>query len=573
MIRDNSPLQERFGDLAVPKVQEKDNSNLTNGHPQINGVQIINVIEGLLGVSLEPAPSNQLDLRLAACECIKAFFTGHPGIRSHVLRRAIDGFKSGTDTIPNILLVLLNQGDGSTTDPYQRWIAAVLMFHLLYDNSEAKAMALGITEGDSESGEELVTCIQLLASTLVTGIQRNEDARISVAYLMLLSGWLFEDPDAVNDLLGEASTIQSLINGAKSNQVANPIASGLSVFLLGIIYEFSSKDSPVPRKMLHVLLIDQLGREQYLDKLKKLRGDPAVRDFEVLTPTSQATVDSGLPEVYFDGTFVEFFKDNFSRIIRAIDRDPGIEISVITNGVEKGVSRDLVDSLKAEVEDRSKSLRELESDMLLLKRKLEQEELDHRKTRESTAVELGRIKHINESLQRNHEEDLQKLEDRSTSARNEMLRQHQEQLQSIDRELRQFKAESDRKATKTRDRNDAEIADLKKSNAGLAAQLEKANKDHIMDLQTAHEEYASKESVLSARATRAEEKAEEVDDRLRTAEKRVEELESTFEESKAALEEKENARRDVQTELDDLLIVFGDLETKRSKDKVCVPLS
>lgn len=569
MIRENPPLQEQFGDLSVPKTEDRKTSNLANGHGVPNGVTMVNVIESLLGVALEPASSNQLDLRLGACECIKAFFTGHSGIRSHVLRRAIDGFKTGSDNIPNILLVLLEQSEHNTSiDPYQRWIAAVLLFHLLYDNSEAKAMALGIAEGDSESGEELVTCIQLLASTVMTAIKRNEDSRISVSYLMLLSGWLFEDPDAVNDLLGEASIVQSLINGAKLNPATNPLVSGLSVFLLGIIYEFSSKDSPVPRKTLHGLLIDRLGREQYLDKLKKLRANSTVRDFEVLAPTSQTDLDGALPEVYFDGTFIEFFKDNFSRIVRAIDRDPGIEVSVIANGVEKGVSRDLVDSLKAEVEDRSKSLRDLESEMLLLKQKLEQEQLDHRKTRESSVVELGRIKHINESLQRNHEDELQKLEDRSASARNDMLRQHQDQLQSIDSELRQFKTDSDRKANKTRERNEAEIADLKTSNASLSAQLDKADKDHIMDLQTAHGEYASKESTLGARAKRAEEKTEEAEERLQAMEKRVSNLESAIKESEKALEEKEKARQDVQTELDDLLIVFGDLETKRSRDKV-----
>ncbi|KAL9619948.1 MAG: hypothetical protein Q9160_005505 [Pyrenula sp. 1 TL-2023] len=568
LIRENHPLQEQFGDLTVAKNIEKKDSNLTNGHAKPDGVQRINVIEGLLGVSLESAPSNQLDFRLAACECVKAFFTGHSGIRSHVLRRAIDGFQNGSDTIPNILLVLLEQDDDKTsTNPYQRWIAAVLLFHLLYENPEAKAMALGITEGDSENGEEVVTCIQLLASTLMTAVQRNEDSRISTAYLMLLSGWLFEDPDAVNDLLGEASSVQGLINAARSNLMATSLTSGLSVFLLGIIYEFSSKDSPVPRKTLHNLLIDRLGREQYLDKLKKLRREPAVRDFEVLSPASQADTDGSLPEVYFDGTFIEFFKDNFSRILRAIDRDPGIEISVIANGVEKGVSRDLVDTLKAEVEDKSKSLRELESEMLQVRGKLEQEELDHRKTRESSTVELGRIKHINENLQRNHEEELQKLEDRSNSVRNDMLRQHQEQLQSIDRELRQFKAESERKASKTRERNEAEIADLKNSNASLTSQLEKANKDHLLDLQTAYEEYAARESTLSARTTRAEESSEEVKETLQTMQKRVADLESALENSKSALDDKETARKDAQAELDDLLIVFGDLEIKRSQDK------
>ncbi|KAL9114014.1 MAG: hypothetical protein Q9227_001785 [Pyrenula ochraceoflavens] len=589
LVHGNHALQEKFGDLSVPKSNATGDARLANGHPTPNGIQSQNVIEAMLRTSLEPAPSSHLNVRLGASECVKAFFAGHSGIRTHVLRRAIDGYKNGDDDVPNLLLVLLGQGNDPGSDPYRQWIAATLLFHLLYDNPEAKSMAIGISEGDAESGEEVVTCIQLLAGTLMTCIQRNKDTRISVAYLMLLAGWLFEDPDAVNDLLGEASSVQGLINAAKHASNSAPLASGLSVFLLGIVYEFSSKDSPVPRKTLHGLLVERLGRDQYIDKLNRLRENPLVRDFEVLSPLSEPDPEGGLPEVYFDQIFIDFFRDNFRRIIRAIDRDPGIEISVISNGVEKGISRELVDSLRAENEDLSQSKRKLEEASLLSARKLEQAELDLKKTRESWTVDAGRIKQINESLQRNHEEELQQLrqeiqnlnkqhegqlqgmqaqhegdlqtrEEQSASSRNELLRQHQEQLNSIDLELKQWKNENDRKAAKTRERYEAEIADLKATNDGLSTQLEKANKDHIMDLQTAHDEYNSRESTLTARAKRAEEKAEEAEERFRACQSDINALESNK-------QELEQARKDVQTELDDLLIVFGDLEAKRSKDK------
>ena len=567
LIRGNHPLQEQFGDFSVPKVSTKVNPTLTNGHTTPKEPESQNVIEAMLRTTLEPAPSSHLNVRLGAGECVKAFFTGHSGIRNHVLKRAMEGYRNKHDEVPNLLLILLSQESGSTADPYRLWIAAVLLFHLLYDNVEAKSMALGISEGDAENGEEVVTCVQLLAGTLMTNMQRNKDMRVLIAYLMLLTGWLFEDPDAVNDILGEASIVQGLVNAAKFAPNSAPLVSGLSVLLLGIIYEFSSKDSPIPRKTLHGLLVDGLGREQYIDKLRKFRENPLVRDFEVLSPLSEQDPEGGLPEVYFDQTFIDFFKDNFSRILRAIDRDPGIEVSVISNGVEKGISRELVDSLRAQVEDRSKSLRELEDEGLQLKRKLDQEELDHRKTRESTAVELGRIKQINESLQRNHEEEIQRLDETSVNARNELLRQHQEQLRSIDVELKQYKTESDRKADKTRERYEAEIADLKSTTSGLSAQLEKASKDHIMDLQTAHEEYATKEATLSARAQRAEEKAGDVTERLRANQEKISELQSSLEEAENDKVKLEQARKDVQTELDDLLIVFADLEAKRSKDK------
>ena len=145
---------------------------------------------------------------LSACNCVKAFFDGHDGIRGHVLRRAIEGHKSGDDAVPNILTVLLEPPNTrANSDPYQQWMAAVLLLHLLLDHPESKELALKVseaeTEAESEDGYEVVTFVQSITSNVVAGVQHPEDERALLGYLMLLSTWLFEEPKAVNDLLGE----------------------------------------------------------------------------------------------------------------------------------------------------------------------------------------------------------------------------------------------------------------------------------------------------------------------------------------------------------------------------------
>ena len=567
LIRGNATLQEKFGDLDVSKghpeaFTESNDQALANGHPTTN------VIEALLKLTLEPAPISLFDVRLAACECVKAFFTGHRGIRAHVLRRAIEGHKSGEDAIPNILTVLISpNGLRATSDPYQPWMASVLMFHLLYEDSDAKAIALAISEGNADEGEEVISFVQSIASNLIAGYQQQEDERILVGYLMLLCGWLFEDPDSVNDFLGEGSCVSSLIQAARACSQSMPLAAGLGIFLLGIIYEFSTKDSPVPRSKLHNLLISALGREVYIDRLTKLRENPILRDFEVLPRGARTGSESGLPDVFLDKTFVEFAKDQFSRILRAIDRDPGFEVSVVSNGVQKGISRELVDSLKAQVDEKTNTLQNLESEMVLLNRRIEQEELDHRRTKDSAAVELARIKQINDSLHKNHEEELKVANDGFAHQRDGLIRQYETQLQDLDARLQQSIAENEEKAGKIRERNEAEIGDLRITVQRLEAQLEKAGKDHVQDLQTANEEYVSKAETLENRAKRAEEKVEELEDMIKTIRTALEGARSERDSLKIRVDEKETARKEAQTELDDLLIVFADLETKRAQDK------
>ncbi|OAX85373.1 hypothetical protein ACJ72_00262 [Emergomyces africanus] len=570
LIRGNSALQEQFADIEVavgPMPTQPTQEPLTNGDSKAGTYEKVNVIEALLGLTLKPESVHFLDTRLAACECVKAFFSSHSGIRLHFLRRAIDGHTSGEDQIPNIFTILLQPpASRDNADPYQLWLAAVLLFHLVFEDTDAKSLAMKVTEGDESSGEEVISCVQAIAGNLISGIQRNDDIRISVAYLMLLCGLLFEDPDAINDFLGEGSIVQRLIQETKQGNSSKELLPGLSAILLGIIYEFSTKDSPIPRPTLHQLLTSSLGREQYINRITKLRELSLVRDFEVLPQSSQSAYD-GLPEVYFDKTFIDFLKDNFSRLIRAIDRDPGFEVPIIANGVQKGISRELVDTLRAQVEDKGQAIQKLESDLLSLERKLEQEQLDHRKTKDSTALELGRIRHVNETLQRNHEEEVKTLEERNKQSHNDLLRQHGEQLRTIDSQLKQTSSEHEKRAAKIRERHEAEVADLKKTIEDLEASLEKAGKDHIQDLQTAHEEYSSKLSSLEARNQRAEDRAEEATQRAAKAESELKAAQAALEASKAELEEKEEARKAAQGELEDLLIVFSDLETKRNQDK------
>lgn len=493
LIRANSPLQERFGDIEVSWGSNSQNNKAANGSAE---PERINVIEAFLKLSLEPSPNNMLDARLAACECMKAFFAHHPGIRMHVLRRAIEGHTSGQDKIPNILSVLLTAPESrGNADPYQVWMACVLMFHLISDDTEAKATAMSVTEGDAESGEEVVTSVQSVVANLITGLQRGDDERITVGYLMLLCGWLYEDPDVVNDLLVEGSSIQTLLQEIKHQRVPSKLIPGLCTALLGIIYEFSTKDSPIPRVTIHKLLEEQLGREQYIDKITKLRECPLVRDFEVLPQTAAGQLEGGLPEVFFDQSFVEFLKDNFSRLIRSIDREPGFEISIVANGVEKGVSRELVDSLRAELEDRSQSIQKLETDLVDVQRKLDQETSDHRKTKESSSWELTKAQQTQQNLQYTRDQDLAKLEGQHNQAKNELLKQHGEQLRAIDNQLKQASAEYERKSAKVRENHDKETAGFQKAIRTLESELSKSREQHagevngltktIQDLQNA----------------------------------------------------------------------------------------
>ncbi|KAK4101348.1 hypothetical protein N658DRAFT_566742 [Parathielavia hyrcaniae] len=581
MIRGNAAVQARFAGFQVPSPLAdpvaKGPGAQTNGFPKVY------IIDGLLDLILAVSSLPAFDLRMAACTCLKAYFYKHAEIRMHFLDHAVRTHKAHADDLTNALTILLQPSpDAVTADPYRHWFAAVIMLHLVHDNPETKALAMSVTEGDEASGEEVVTSIQTMTAHLLSSVAKSDDPRVSIGYLMLLLCWLFEDLEGVNDFLGEFTNLQGLIQAAIENPNGDVMVQGLSAMLAGVVYEFSTKDSPVPRAKVREMIMSRMGRDRYVDKL----------DHEKL------------PDVYLDDTFVDSFKDNYSRILRAIDRDPDSETSVITNGEQKGVSRQLVDSLRAEVRDKTLALQEAHSQTASLAEQLAQEQASHRKARDVLSVDLSRASDLAEALrqqlaardgaaasaeaatanlarqlaheQQEHQRARAEL-GRLRTAYDALQRAHAQELAAAQAKLRAREEEllrqadaarraAEHEAERARRRVEAERADLKATVSRLEVDLMKASKARAAaegragELGEVDRRVDEKVKEVEERAAKAEEEAEQV--RV-AAEKTLRELE----EARHAGEEKEKERKSVQSELDDLLEVFGDLEEKVTKYK------
>jgi hypothetical protein len=466
LIRGNARMQETFAQQQVRPMVEP----ATNGVSSPNRATSVYVIEALLNLVLTPASNDMFDIRNAGAECIKAYFFHHPQIRQHFLNRAIGGHEEGDETA-NALTILLGGSHASpSNDPYRIWFAAVLVFDLIFDDAQAKYTLMQVNEGDAESGEEVVTCIQTLTANLIASLQLGEDERISIAYLMLLLGWLFEDAAAVDDFLGEASSLQSLVQAALKPGEDQVIIRGMCAALLGIIYEFSTRDSPVPRRDLQPLLTSKLGREKYLNAISELRRDPLVRDFEVL-PRHGGT-GGNLPDVFFDETFIDFIKDNFSRLSRAIDRDPNIE----QHNSHDGVDRDIVDELRGERDEKEKTVQEVKSQLMALEQRLDQEHAEHRKTQQAADEQRNTLKRINDKLHNDLDTEIKKKDREHRQTMLELENKHNLQVAALNNKLQQATKESTLAISRIKQEYDENLLHSDKARADLERRLEKSEK-------------------------------------------------------------------------------------------------
>ncbi|KAF2130623.1 hypothetical protein P153DRAFT_338621 [Dothidotthia symphoricarpi CBS 119687] len=617
MIRGNTRLQEGFAQEQVRPMVEP----ATNGVSSPKSVATVYVIEALLNLVLTPAPNDMFDVRTAACDCIKAYFYNHMLVREHFLNRAVGGHEEGDETANALSILMAGPQASQSSDPYTTWFAATMIFHLIFDDLQAKHTLMQVKEGDAESGEEVVTCIQTLTANLIASLQLGEDERISIAYLMLLSGWLFEDAAAVNDFLGEASSLQSLVQAALTPGDDKVVTRGLCAALLGIIYEFSTKDSPVPRRDLQPVLISKLGREKYLNAITELRHHPLVRDFEVLPRNGGG--GGSLPEVFLEEGFVDFLKDNFSRLSRAIDRNPNIE----QHQSHDGVDRDVVDALRGQSDEKERAIQELKSHLMALEQKLDQEQAEHRKTQQSANEQHNALKRINDKLhaeyakevtnkERDHKQAVLELEnkgslqivalnnrlqqatkDRTTAVTtvkqeyDEKLRNANNHLAELERRLsisektRQESLEIIRNLEQTQQKARDDIATItgKLHDSEAQAQEQEAQIQLLEEerdtlhstIDRLHSENQSAVDKLKAEnqdlKTKAQDqiwKAKESEEKLRKSEAsardaKVKEIKDLHDKLRKAQE----SEQEKQTELDDLFVLLSDMEEKRSKDK------
>lgn len=581
IIRGNGKLQERFAHNQVDIRTALQVNGDADTHP--NGIRKVYIIDALLDLTLTAAPPSIFDVRCASCECIQAYFYDHTDIRHHFLNRAVEGHTSGSDETSNILTILITGPKNlQSSDPYRLWFAALLAFHLVFEDAEAKTAAMGVREGEAVKGEEVITSIQAITGNLITALQGGDDNRICIGYLILLCGWLSEDADAVNDLLGEGSTVQRLIEATLKNEKGREMVQGLCAFLLGLIYEFSTKDSPVPRRTLQPLLSSGLGREQFIQKLTRLRQHPLLRDFEVLPQDLSSAPLGSLPEVYFDRTFVDFVKDNFNRVARAIDRDPGLEVARL----HEGVDRDLLDSLRSQLSDKDNALQRAESDHLTIEQRLGQEQADHRRSQEKFNAELLRIKNINEALQKGHETGIARSEFEFNANLNDIKEQHRRHTQDLSNQIQLARSDAEKEALALSEQHKSEIAQLRKQIVDLESNnkqsshtievLQRTNDKfsetvHQHDLQIAS--WNDEKKLLEEGIEMKTVNVRKVEDQVREQETWLKKAAEKEIELQIALKLKEESRLAVQTELDDLFILLGDLEEKRLRDKVRIPQS
>ncbi|BFZ63255.1 Vesicle-mediated ER to Golgi transport protein [Saitoella coloradoensis] len=667
MIRSNPQNQGLFARSRVVGAPPPPAPGASRAPTPGMGKTISPVMELLL-IALYSESAEFFELRAAAVLCFQGYIQDNDIAKGHIVEYLIDIYfrsqkNQNTDGEPGLLdCILWLEQSSARKDPYKVWFACVLLMHLLFENPRTKSLLHAVTIGEAADDEDVVTAVQTLAANLVTSIRHSLDPRIPLAYAMLLCAWLWEDTPSVIDFLHENGNVSSLVGtvAGSGGGYSEVMVQGLCACLLGMCYEFDEGDSPIPREKLHSMLVDRIGKDQFVNRIARLRQSPEFRDLTVDFAFS-STDSQGLPNVYFDLTFVEFLKDNYSRIQRSVRRDPSAfePVPVVKGGEVNGDLSKQLEALRIQLQEKDKeverareSLRgehqskqdelvknihdlraqlevakaeaansqeevtaarkklqqEVESTAGKADEALKQKEAQWTEEREKLRKQLDDLRNeLQEALKENRQtasqlqqslDDLDQINDMTSKkmqAKDEALESVQKQVNELkakEAELKKVQEERDDLHKKLSDikssagANDKEVKRLEKEKDDLQKQLDRvqssvSSKD--ADLEKAKQEKAEMQKKLDESKKASDKASTEMADlqkKLKEAQgssealdtlkkkyadslKQVMEAKDWEDKVKAAEEKAAN----IQSEMDDLLLVLGELEDKRAKDK------
>lgn len=549
LINSNDVLQADLLSMDVPYYP------LTNMY-STEQPRVIPVAQALLNWAVALNSTHLFDLRVASLECLTSSFISNAQAKYAFIHDQVEGYAQHLDDQEdvNLISVVAEYSEDTSLNPFRVWFACAIIMRLFVESSESKDQLRKVKVGDESLGMEVHSLIQAIAGELQTALLQT-DPTVALGYLQLLTVWLYDDTEAVNELTAESSVIQALL----AHQSPDPLVESLSVIVLGTAYTFCTKDSPVSRIDFHNLLTKTLGKDQYLVLVRKFRQSPIFQNFEASDMFGAPRLSNGNPAVYVDIPFVELMREHISYISRAIFANPKIEPS-------SKVTLEMLDEVKSNLHQKSELLEGTESQLKETKDRigeLESRIVEYEDDKKKTAsnsqeqdAEIAKLKAEVADLKpklTSASEELEKTQSKlktSTKELNDLKQELSEQTKKIET-LTAAKDKAEKgvnemtreifQLQRAKDKAEKEVTTLKSADAKLQSEI----KSLKTKLETSH----SSESSLKKQVQEAQKKSKSDADAHSQIKDMNEKLVAKLKETAADLKEREEEEEELKTQL------------------------
>ncbi|AQZ13720.1 USO1 (YDL058W) [Zygosaccharomyces parabailii] len=489
MIRGNSLAQKEFGKIDVPYFDP----SLPSPVPQIHLVPIVKL---LLNWTFYTNSVHLFSLRVASLELLKSYLHGDGEIQISFLSQEIKDY-SGKELASikcNLFEAILDYDLELKLNPYKLFFAADLFMYLFEadtsENDGLREMTRKVTTGSGLDEEEKLSSIQSLSELIITSLT-SEDIRIPISYITLLIFWIYGDQNALNDFLSNKGVIQSLLSFSYQVESDDITVKCLVTMLLGVSYEFCSKNSPFPRKQYFEYITKTLGKDNYFSRISQFKNDSMFAKAPKEIGLNPAFDETGLPRVYFSPYFVTFFTENYYRIKTALlhscEEEPYAKISYETFEELQNECHMLKQDLKQIESDNSASVLELSEKLNTLTEEHESLAKSHDDLQQNSAkikMQLSKTKQQlkeTEALLKETTDDKDKLLSENSENLealenfNQMNDKNKESIQSLENKLKSVTAAKN-KAEEGINKMNRELMALTRSKGELESKMKELQK-------------------------------------------------------------------------------------------------
>ncbi|XP_013399199.1 general vesicular transport factor p115-like [Lingula anatina] len=202
-----------------------------------------------------------------------------------------------------------------STDAVSNWFASVALLHAIVDNPIQKEQLLRVQLA-TNLGNPPVSLLQQCCNLLAKGGQ----LQTRVGLLMLMGVWLSDCPIAVSHFLHNPANVPFLISqvSASEGDEQELLVQGLCAYLLGICLCFNNEDvQNFDKPSLQQVIERRIGLETFTDKLTQV---PKYESYNKAAKKPQLT-HKHPSEVLFDFEFTRHFKVLENDIVKAVQLD------------------------------------------------------------------------------------------------------------------------------------------------------------------------------------------------------------------------------------------------------------
>uniref|UniRef100_A0AC35TSR2 Uso1_p115_head domain-containing protein n=1 Tax=Rhabditophanes sp. KR3021 TaxID=114890 RepID=A0AC35TSR2_9BILA len=322
------------------------------------------------------------------CAALYAFFcyTYDNEIGSNNLVKTLDPQRAANTPeiagVGNSIIRCLN-----STEPFQVWAGSVCLMHLIMANEDVKIVMLNIKQPHKDGK---ISLLEFVCNLLISQAKRKNQAK--VGFLMLISVWITDCPEALNIFMKDPNFVQYITSefidtDVGDSETEDVIVRGMLGYVMMVAHANSATEDE--KKKIFELINRRLGKSAVAESLENLTHS----EYYLRSANKAQFNPKSDSSPFLDYQFCKIYRMNemsFLKLLKA-----GNENYDVTNSAQQGAVYGYIELIRKQDEE----IGNLKVELLDHKAKLEEITKKYINLEETSVKEITELKKTKEILE------------------------------------------------------------------------------------------------------------------------------------------------------------------------------